>query len=320
MLQRQYGGGGVGFVDIATGMEGFRQTVRHRNGGFSIHAVTDHGFMRSKECLNQRYFIPSVGRSYVSLATVKGAARATESTIYFVTKDSLTLTAQVNGGESQTYQFAGGDELQRATVYGDLGQVMWSVRRDSLSALSWFYGATLDCSQGVTLDNYSMRSSSGGTLASLPRQRMTEFARMRPYDLIVLHFGLNVSEPMARSRYAGYQSQMRKSIALLRDIYPDAAILLISCSDRDNRDLDGRLVTLPGLRTLVAVQHQIARSNGVSFWNLFQAMGGAGSMQKMANATPPEANKDYTHLTHRGGRKLARIFFDVLTRNSHSLQ
>ena len=318
MLQARYGGGGVGFVDMATGMEGFRQTVRHRNAGFSIHAITDRNFSRSKEGINQRYFIPSpVGRSYVSLSSVKGAARATESTIYFVTQDSLTLTARVNGGESQTFSFSGSDALQHATVYGDMGQVEWSLVRDSLSAPCWFYGVTLDQAEGVVLDNFSMRSSSGATLASLPGGRTREFARLRPYDLIVLHFGLNVaSEPMARSRYAGYQKQMRRSIALLREMYPDAALLIVSCSDRDDRDLDGRMVTLPGLRTLVAVQHQMARDNGIAFWNLFQAMGGAGSMQQMANASPAEANKDYTHLTHRGGRRLARLFFDVLTHKS----
>jgi len=235
-----------------------------------------------------------------------------------VTEDSLTLHARVNGGEPQTFSFSGSPSLQHATVYGDMGKVEWSVARDTLSGASWFYGATLDAPQGVTLDNFSMRSSSGATLSGLPLARMREFARLRCYDLIVLHFGLNVAaEPLARSRYAGYQQQMRKSISRLREIYPDAAILVVSCSDRDDRDLDGRMITLPGLRTLVAVQHQIARDNGVAFWNLFQAMGGPGSMQKMANTTPPEANKDYTHLTHRGGRKLARIFFDVLTQNAH---
>lgn len=312
MLQEAYGGGGVGFVDIATGMESFRQSVRHRNGGFSIHSVNDRRFARHMEGLNQRYFMPTPGRNFVSLAPRKGGRQATESSIYFLSPDSITLTARA-GETKQTFRFGGSQALQRATLNAPLGQVEWMVERDTSSTPCYFYGATLDPAQGVVLDNYSMRSSSGATLRHLPKSRMHEFARMRPYDLVVLHFGLNVAnEHTARNRYARYREQMAHSIALLREVYPQAAVLIVSCSDRNTRTANGDMETLPGLRTLVAAQHQMARDNGTAFWNLFQAMGGPGSMHKMAEAIPAEANKDYTHLTHRGGRRLARIFFNAL--------
>lgn len=41
MLQKRYGGCGVGFVTITSMTSGFRPTVRHSFGGWSSHAVTD---------------------------------------------------------------------------------------------------------------------------------------------------------------------------------------------------------------------------------------------------------------------------------------
>lgn len=41
MLQKRFGGCGVGFVTITSMTSGYRPTVRHSFGGWSSHAVTD---------------------------------------------------------------------------------------------------------------------------------------------------------------------------------------------------------------------------------------------------------------------------------------
>jgi hypothetical protein len=59
-------------------------------------------------------------------------------------------------------------------------------------------------------------------------------------------------------------------------------------------------------------QRLIAERTGIAFWDLYEAMGGENSMVKLAEAKPPLAAKDYTHLTFKGGRKLAKLMVGSL--------
>lgn len=316
LLQGRFGGSGAGFVDIASLTAGFRQSVRATSTNFSIHSVTDSGFNRSLMGINERYFVPGYGWSSVTLSGTRYGAhtgRASQSTLYFVTDDALQVTARVNDGEARTFYFEGGRNLQSATVGGDIRKVTWSVSRDSMDGHTYFYGATMDCDTGVVLDNFSLRGSSGSSLASIPRARLEDFARRRPYDLLVFHFGLNVANAQsATSHYKGYVRQMKKVVGLFREVYPQAPILIVSVSDRDSRDENGELTTIKGLQTLVKAQQGLAAESKMAFWNLFQAMGGEGSMKELAHTQPSLANKDYTHLNFRGGRFLAQKLYEAL--------
>ena len=59
MLQKQFGGCGVGFVTITSMTSGYRPTVRHTFGGWSSHAVTDSiYFDKKKQGISGHYFVP----------------------------------------------------------------------------------------------------------------------------------------------------------------------------------------------------------------------------------------------------------------------
>ena len=67
MLQKRFGGCGVGFVTITSMTSGYRPTVRHSFGGWSSHAVTDSVYFdRKKQGLSGHYFIPN-NNAYVEL-------------------------------------------------------------------------------------------------------------------------------------------------------------------------------------------------------------------------------------------------------------
>ena len=99
MLQKRFGGCGVGYVPITTKIAGFRPTVHHSFGGWGSHSITDSTYFdRSRQDISNHYFIPSSG-AYVSL---KGEKRFLShidtcevSTCYFLTSDSLRLSASV---------------------------------------------------------------------------------------------------------------------------------------------------------------------------------------------------------------------------------
>ena len=57
-------------------------------------------------------------------------------------------------------------------------------------------------------------------------------------------------------------------------------------------------------------QRRAARSAGVVFWDTYEAMGGHnGMLGYVANG---QANKDYTHINHKGGKRLATEFVKSL--------
>jgi lysophospholipase L1-like esterase len=148
-----------------------------------------------------------------------------------------------------------------------------------------------------------MRGSSGVTLESIPSATLQSFAAQRPYDLLVFHFGLNVASAKSQAdNYKAYTHQMGEAIRHIRQAYPKASVLIVSVSDRDQRTSSG-IHTMLGVESLVAHQQIMAADQQVAFFNLFQAMGGRESMKLLVD--DGLANKDYTHLTFAGGRRLA---------------
>lgn len=312
MLQQRYGGCGVGFVTITSMTSGFRPTVRHSFGGWQSHSVMDSVFFdRSKQGVSGHYFIPTVG-AYVELKGQTAYASRLDTcqraSIFFYNRGEVTLSVRVNRGESTTRTFEPIDDLQEMTIKGNIGSVRWTVEgADS----TLFYGLAMDGTSGIVLDNFSLRGSSGLTLRSVPVWMMREFNEQRPYDLIILQFGLNVATERGRN-YDGYIAGMQTTLQHLKSAFPQAAMLVVSVGDRDYKTEDGDLRTMPGIKNLVRYQQNLAADEAVAFWNMFEAMGGEGSMAEMVHSKPSLANYDYTHTNFRGGKHLAGLLYEAL--------
>lgn len=309
LLQDRFGGCGVGYVPITSQIAGFRTTVRHSFGGWDSHSITDSVyFNRSRQDLSNHYFIPGAG-SYVTLGAAKGDSCHT-STIYFQAKDSVHLSAYINGsGTPVEFAIRGNNVLQSVTATGNIKRIRWRVGR--LDSTSVFYASTMDPKKGVVLDNFSTRGCSGMQLRSVPMSILRGYQRMRTYDLIVLQYGLNVASDKV-SDYTYYKNSMVAVIEHLKEAFPEASILVVSVGDRDEKTETGELKTMRGVKNLIRYQQAIAAESNVAFWNLFEAMGGEGSMAELVHSKPSMANYDYTHINPRGGDHLAKIMFDVL--------
>lgn len=312
MLQKRYGGCGVGFVTITSMTSGFRPTVRHNFGGWQSHSVMDSVFFdRSKQGVSGHYFIPNSG-AYVELRGQKTYASLLDTcqraSIFFYNRGEVSLSVRVNRGEAVTETFQPIDDLQKMTVEGNIGSVRWTVERADSTL---FYGLAMDGVSGITVDNFSLRGSSGLSLRSVPVWMMREFNEQRPYDLIILQFGLNVATERGRN-YDRYIAGMQTTLQHLKSAFPQAGILVVSVGDRDYKTEDGDLRTMPGIKNLVRYQQNLAADEAVAFWSMFEAMGGEGSMAEMVHAKPSLANYDYTHINFRGGKHLAGLLHDAL--------
>lgn len=311
MLQKKFGGCGVGFVPVTSVTSGYRPTVRHSFGGWSSHTVTDSAFERHKQGVSGHYFIPRQG-AYVELRGQKNYASlldtCQQASIFFHNRGSVSLSVCVNQGEPQTREFAPKGVLQQMQVQGQIGSVRWEVNQADSTL---FYGMALDGTRGIVVDNFSLRGSSGLSLRTIPVDMMSAFNELRPYDLIILQYGLNVATERGRN-YDGYQKGLLTSIARLKESFPHAGLLLLSIGDRNYKTDTGDLRTMPGVKNLLRYQQSIASESGIAFWNMFEAMGGEGSMAAMVHAKPSLANYDYTHINFRGGRRMAGLLFETL--------
>ena len=313
LLQTRFGGRGVGFVDIQSQVAGFRTTVlSHSKGWTEYAAVYGKGFNPQLQGINSRYYIPAPGaeidmrgqnRVYAGhLDTVQVA------TLFFSPQQGLTMNCSVNGGDFRPFYTAPedsiADEIQSCTVNGKIGRVDIKVAGNGR-----FYGLALENKTGIVLDNFSMRGSIGWHLGQIPQDVLNQFARLRNYDLIIMHFGLNMAAPSTHN-YSRFCEKFETGLNLFRKAYPNASILVFSMSNRDARSANGTFRTMDGVEALVEAQREMARKEGVAFWNLQQGMGGSGSMVELQKEG--KANRDYTHINFRGGEHIGKIFYDVL--------
>jgi lysophospholipase L1-like esterase len=156
-----------------------------------------------------------------------------------------------------------------------------------------------------------MRGNSGIGLGRISGTMLREAQRVRPYNLIILQFGLNVVGENDSVSYSGYIESMVRVINRMKESFADCSFLLLSVSDRSSNQ-NGEFKTIPGILMMRQAQRLIAKRTGIAFWDLFQAMGGENSMPNFVNAKPAMAARDYTHLNFKGGRFVARKLSDAL--------
>lgn len=307
LLQEAYGGGGVGYVDIVSPVAQFRATVRQSQHGWTGHSILDKSSAaRALAGLSGRSATSAQAgatATFTPASNFPHLSAATQATLYVCAADTQELIVLL-GGDTLSYALGGGGV--QALRLPRVGTTTLRAPQAGLTA----YGLAWEAAPGITLDNFSLRGCAGLPLTSIPAQRLRQFAALRPYDLIVLQFGLNVAE-RNRLNYTAYVEQMVHVVAHLRSAYPQAGILIVSIGDRDNR-IDGELQTMPGVKALAKAQRQLAEQTGAAYWNLFEAMGGDLSIARMAAASPPEAAKDYTHINARGGKRIADTLFRAI--------
>lgn len=310
LLQEHFGGQGVGWLDMHPPYAKNRITVRQSSGGWSDFCVLDKGKYNVQNLsVGQRYFIPR-GTAWTEIHGVDRARWDTTEvhTLYLRTNAPSTIGLQLNGGSAIALHPKGTGHVEAVSYAGRAGSVRWKVPPGG-NTICW--GVAEEGRRGVSLDNFSLRGSSGTTMAEIPEQNLTELNAVREYDLIVLQFGLNVANKK-QTDYSNYTKQMQGVVEKMKKCFPHAGILIVGIGDREDRMADGKLHTMRGVKALSRYQQNLAADCGVAFWNLYEAMGGEGSMVKMVEAKPAEAGKDYTHINMLGGKRLAGILYKSL--------
>ena len=136
-----------------------------------------------------------------------------------------------------------------------------------------------------------------------------QFSKRNP-DLIVVAYGSNEVGD-ADLDLTEYQQQFTELLQRFHKAAPQASLLVLAPPDRE-QFVRGKWRTMPAMLDLIEVQRQAAFAEGAAFWNQFQAMGGAGSINHWAQFSQPLAQKDRTHLTRAGYSLVADAFYAEL--------
>jgi hypothetical protein len=307
-LQSLYGGNGVGFMPITSEIAGFRQSVIHSFGGWNTTSIlTNPGSGRLG--INGFSYSPDSGNYVFYKGTNHFRHTSTFNTfrLFYTCSYNQKARILINKKDSRVMELAASLTPAMIMVKADtIRQISARLNQGGITC----FGASLEDETGIYIDNFAIKGNSGLGLQGIPDKNLAAFDSLLQYDLIVLQFGLNVSNSPTTD-FTGYIKGMSKLITKLKTAFPDTPILLLSVSDRSKRQ-QGQFVTMPVIPILIQAQEKIAYENKLLFWNLFEAMGGTNSMAQFANAKPALANKDFTHLNFAGGRKvglsLARSF------------
>lgn len=310
MLQEEFGGCGAGYTDMAPPFAGFRRALPLQSWGWDTrNTLMKDSCERHRLGPTQRYAMPRSGASTDLKATnfLKNLNRFETSTLYLKSYYPVSVKARMNGDSTINFKSKGNGHIETLSCENDMKRIRWTVNGDSTVTC---YGVAIEGKRGITLDNFSFRGSSGLSLGYMSQRQWSEWSKVRPYDLIVLHFGLNVAQKKG-TNYEGYQQGLTSTIEKLKKAYPNTSFLIVGVSDREGK-IKGELHTYPGVKALIQYQRLTAAQNKIAFWNLYEAMGGEGSIVAMTKTDPRGARTDYTHITREGGRTLAKILFDSM--------
>lgn len=332
-LQTDFGGIGVGFVPIACAAPGFRKTIKHSfssNWKFRTILVpnpTDFNYgIAGTFAYLPGSAEPNIINSwakYEATEQYEGTRNFPRVRLYYGKElrpeDSLLaphenwVAIETDKGVD-TVKLNRKNEVNAFTLpYANLEEISLNFRINNRLPV---YGLSIEGNKGVYVDNFAVRGNSGLGILNIPSATWQQFNRYMKYDLVILHYGLNVIDSERKS-YKGYEKHFKKVIAYVKEQLPEADILVVSVSDKSSM-IDGEMQTDPSVPKIVAAQRRAAEENQVGFINLYQGMGGRNTMVKWVEAN--WASKDYTHVNRKGAKRISDVIKKFLMTEYAALQ
>lgn len=177
------------------------------------------------------------------------------------------------------------------------------------------YGVSLEGSSGIMVSNISLRGQAGTHFWTQPSQQMRAMFGSTNVRLIILQFGAN-AVPYSKNEAAiqEYSERFGKNIAYLRKLSPAASVIVIGPADMAKKS-GTEWTTYPMLTQLRDAMKQTAFNAGAAYWDPYEAMGGAGTIQQWVLSDPPLAVNDHVHFTIEGAEKIAQWFYEAFIKD-----
>lgn len=311
-LQLRYGGRGCGFTPMASPLTGYRRTVKTRSTGWTSYNIMQR--RTTPEALRGDYSVSGWLCRPADGATVRWDGsdfrrrldRCGTARLLFLSRSDSRLALTLNDSLRRTFDIPASEAVRQIVVRAPIASLALRVEWGGAGFTG--YGAQFEDAAGVTVDNYSIRSNSGQALFGTNPSVNAQIDAFMDYDLVVLQYGLNIMQEGVTD-YSAYAARVEKMIAFVRNCFPDAAVLVLSTSDRSVKSETG-FAPMSSAPAMVGWQRRAARATGAAFWSVYDAMRAQGGMERfVANGW---AGKDYTHINYAGGRRVAYALVDAL--------
>jgi lysophospholipase L1-like esterase len=172
------------------------------------------------------------------------------------------------------------------------------------------FGVMLDGEQGIAVDNFPMRGSSGTGYSIINQTIYKRQLQKTQSKMVIMQYGINVI-PNPQRNYGFYKRMFSRELEAIKKAMPDMSILVIGPSDM-SRKVAGEYVSYPNIEKVRNAMQEAAYENNCAFWDLYGVMGGENSMVGWVNNKPTLAAKDYTHFNSRGAKYIGEMLYNAI--------
>jgi lysophospholipase L1-like esterase len=323
-MQREFGGGGVGFIPITPVNPASISYVFETSPNWSRYTILnthkkdnepDYGILGNFSRFTSRNQIQDVeSEAWVLLKnpniTYSNASKFNRCKLMF-SGNRAPLFIQLKKEET----------IIDADIFPseqNIKIVDWEVETGARNLLVTMkgkdspdlYGISLDNNKGIAVDNIPLRGSSGLEFTRIYKSPYHKILDKLNVKLIILQFGVNAVINMS-ANIPRYEKAFLKQLLLIRQSQPGIPVIVIGVSDISKNTPEG-YVTNNAVEKIRDAQKRAAFEAGCVFWDMYEGMGGKNSMPSWVFAQPSLAQKDFIHLNPLGARIIGEMFFRSL--------
>jgi len=277
--------------DFKYGVSGFTIKTNNKNASFEIapHRISNN--------------IASGNQVIIYYQAVES------STLNVVGKNTLidtnTIINSTNVFSSKLEDSA--NNWKKVTFYFEkpINKISISIKQANEGSPFYIYGMQLINSNqpGIIYNNCGVGGAQFSSLCNNSSYSVGQIKDINP-DLIIFSYGSNESYTSA-FKYNNYFKMVRDYLTKVKQVVPDAAIILTSPPDTRSKN------RFPINSDSIGIAfNKIAQELNLSFWDLRYQMGGNGSLYKwLKNGL---ASKDQLHFTKDGYALQAKLFISAI--------
>lgn len=220
----------------------------------------------------------------------------------------ISISYRGSKKENITLQPSQSEQMAEFDVDSTGGRISLSFNGGAADIL----GISLDGRSGVSLDNIPMRGCSGTVFKRINRETLKRTYGMLGVQALILQFGGNALPGMKNQSAAeAYGKRFLEELKYFRSVNPDMILFVIGPADMSIRQ-SGNLITHPQLENVRDALKKATLEAGGIFWDMYEAMGGNGSMVEWVKRKPALGAPDYIHFTQKGAVRISEIFYQSL--------
>jgi lysophospholipase L1-like esterase len=202
------------------------------------------------------------------------------------------------------------DSTQSAYFQTDIANYQSKVIvRSQDSGDNILFGMSLEAAKtGLVVDNLGILGMRSNRMLNHNEALFTDQLRHRDLKLGLMMFGGNEMGNKDGVDTIKFYNEYCKVIDMMRRAAPELPIILITPIDHGYKQA-GKVISHPDIIKVVNTVRKVARDKQVILFDLWQAMGGDGSMGRWLDSSPKLGWSDYIHLTPAGYKLVSRYLF-----------